>query len=566
MLSLMITFIRPFFMAIAAAGLMTGCATRPATPIDINLVGMNDFHGHLDATKFEYTSAAEARARSQQAGGVDNIAAAFQAWRKEDPSLLMVGAGDLIGASPAMSAMWADEPTLQALTMAGLFASSVGNHEFDKGRAELLRQQNGGCVSIQPDKACQFAPNFAGTGFTYLAANVLDSATGKPFLPAYRIADVKGVKVGFIGAVLKDAASVVLASGIVGLSFVDEADAINAVIPEMRAKGASVFVVLIHEGGNTSEPFDKPDCTELKGPIVGIVKRLDPAIRLIVSGHTHKGFQCKVDGRTVTQAEMGGHVLSRITMKVDPVTSTVLDIGVRNVVVTPGQYPPHEKVVAFLKEARARSKEALAKPLARVAVRSIGRKSTPAGESAIGDLIADAILAATRAQGVQIAFMNAGGIRKDLDVGENLVATYGQVQIVVPFGNTMVAMDMTGAQIRDLLELQWKRPGATDDSVLQISDGFTYTWNPNAPRGQRVVAGSMKLRGVPLDPAKTYRIAANNFLAEGGDNFPVFTTATNKLDTQVRDFDVLVDYLVKQDKAGTPVGNNIPAGRIQVVK
>ena len=546
--------------------MLAGCATRPATPIQLNLVGMNDFHGHLDATKFEYTSAAEARAQSLQAGGVDNIAAAVQAWRKVDPDLLMVGAGDLIGASPAMSSMWADEPTLEALTMAGLFASAVGNHEFDKGRAELLRQQHGGCVSIQPDKACQFASNFRGTGFTYLAANVLDSVTGKPFLPAYRIADVKGIKVGFIGAVLKDTASVVLASGIVGLKFIDEADAINAVMPEMRAKGAKVFVVLIHEGGNTTEPFDKPDCTELKGPIVGIVKRLDPAIRLIISGHTHKGFQCKVDGRTVTQAEMGGHVLSRIAMTIDPATSAVLNIGVKNVVVKPGFYPPHEKVVAYLQAARARSKEALAKPLARVSARSIGRKATPAGESALGDLIADAILSNTRSQGVRIAFMNGGGIRKDLDVGENMMATYGQVQIVVPFGNTMVAMDMTGAQLRALLEQQWVRPGASDDSILQISDGFSYTWNPAAPRGQRVVPGSMMLNGAPVEDGNTYRIAANNFLAEGGDNFPMFKEGQNKFDTQVRDFDVLVDYLVKMDKAGTPFGVNMPAGRIRIVK
>ncbi len=544
---------------------MSGCATRPATPIQINLVGMNDFHGHLDATKFEYQGRADVQLQSHQAGGVDNIAAALQAWRLEDRDLLVVGAGDLIGASPAMSSMWADEPTLQALTMAGLHASSVGNHEFDKGRAELLRQQHGGCVSIQPDKACQFAPGFKGTGFTYLAANVLDSATGKPFLPAYRIVDVKGVKVGLIGAVLKDTASVVLASGIVGLSFVDEADAINAVMPAMRSQGAQVFVVLIHEGGHTSEPFDKPDCTELKGPIVGIVKRLDPAIRLIVSGHTHKGFQCKVDGRTVTQAEMGGHVLSRISMQVDPATKAVLDIGVRNVVVKPGQYPPHKSVVALLKEARARSKEALAKPLARVATRSIGRRASAAGETALGDLIADGMLAATRAQGVRIAFMNGGGIRKDLDVGENLVATYGQVQVVVPFGNTMVAMDLTGAQIRALLELQWKRPGASDDSILQISNGFSYRWNPRAERGRRVVPGSLTLDGVPMIETKSYRVATNNFVAEGGDNFPIFKDGVNRFDTGARDFDVLVEYLIKHDKAGTPAGAAMPAGRIQIV-
>jgi len=258
----MTSFFRSLFPALAAACLLSACASRP---VEINLVGLNDFHGNLDATKFDYTSAVDQQSRSHAAGGIDNIAAAVQAWRKQDPDLLFVAAGDLVGASPAMSSMWADEPSITALSMAGLLASSVGNHEFDQGRAELLRQQHGGCVSVRPDKACQFAPGFAGAGYTYLAANVLDSATGKPFLPAYKIVEVKGVKVGLIGAVLKDTASVVLASGIVGLSFLDEADAINKVIPEMRARGAKVFVVLIHEGGRTSEPFDKPDCSELQG-------------------------------------------------------------------------------------------------------------------------------------------------------------------------------------------------------------------------------------------------------------------------------------------------------------
>lgn len=561
----MTTFFRPLGTAFAAACLLTACATRAPAPVDINLVGLNDFHGHLDATKVEYAAPGEGAPRARLAGGVDNIAAALQAWRKEDRDLLFVGAGDLVGASPAMSSLWADEPSIEALTMAGLYASAVGNHEFDQGRAELLRQQNGGCASVRPAKACQFGPAFKGAGYTYLAANVLDTATGKPFLPAYKIADVKGVKVGLIGAVLRDTASVVLASGIVGLSFVDEADAINKVIPEMRAKGAKVFVLMIHEGGQTSEPFDKPECSALQGPIVGIVKRLDPAIRLIVSGHTHKGFQCKVEGRTVTQGEMGGHLLTRIAMKVDPASGEVLDIKVRNVPMIAGQYPPDEKVAAFLVRARALSREALAKPLARVAARSIGRRANPAGETALGDLIADAVLDSTSGQGAQIAFMNAGGMRQDLDVAENMTATFGQVQIVLPFGNTLVAMDMTGAQIRTLLEQQWIRAGAAHPSVLQISNGFSYRWNPALAPGQRVVPGSLALHGVALDEAKTYRVAANNFLAEGGDNFPVFKEARNKLDTQVRDFDAVVAYLAKRDQAGNPAGSALPAGRIATV-
>jgi 5'-nucleotidase len=552
-------------VAALSLSLLSACATRPADPVELNLVSFNDFHGHLDATKFEYTSIVDDIARAEQAGGIDNIAAALQAWRKEDKELLFVAAGDLVGASPAMSSLWADEPSIEALTMAGLFASSVGNHEFDQGRAELLRQQHGGCVSVRADRACKLSPQFAGAGFTYLAANVLDSQTGQPVLPAYRITEVKGIKVGLIGAVLKDTASMVLKSGIAGLSFIDEADAVNKVMPEMRAKGAQVFVLMIHEGGSTKEQFDKPECSGLKGPIIDIARRLDPAIRLIVSGHTHKGFQCVVEGRTVTQAAMGGHVLTRIKMSVDPISADVRAIKVHNVVVKPGQYPRDEKVSAYLAQARARSTAALTRPLAPVGVRSIGRKASPAGESALGDVIADSALAASGEERVQIAFMNAGGIRQDLDVGADMVATTGQLQIVLPFGNTLVAMDMTGAQIRELLDQQWLRPGSADPSVLQISDGFTYQWNPVAPRGQRVVPGSLMLNGVVMEDNMTYRVAANNFLAEGGDNFPAFKLAANRRDTNVRDLDAFTTYLVGRAAAGKPLSRNAPAGRIQIV-
>jgi len=559
--------LRPLCAALAAACVLSGCATRPAAPLEINLVALNDFHGHLEAGKFNYTSARDGKSATIQAGGIPAIAAALQAWRHEDKDLLFVGAGDLIGASPAMSSMWADEPSITALNMMGMRVSSVGNHEFDQGRHELLRQQNGGCASPRPEKACKLSLDFSGARFTYLAANVLDSATGKPFLPAYRIEEAKGVKLAFIGAVLKDTASVVMASGIAGLSFVDEADAINKTLAEVKAKGATVFVVLIHEGGSTEEAFDQPDCGKLKGPIVGIARRLDPALRLIISGHTHKGFQCKVDGRVITQAEMGGHVLSRIALKIDPETRTLRDIAVRNVVMKQGEYPADEAVAAYLKSVKARSDATLARPVARVAAKSVTRKANAAGETALGDLIADAVLAATREQGARIAFMNVGGMRKDLDVGENLVSTYGQAQIVLPFANTLVLMDMTGAQIRALLEQQWTRPDVdADRRVLQVSRGFSYQWNDELPPGQKVLAGSMKLDGVPLDEARTYRIVANNFLAEGGDNFHLFAQAANKMNTQIRDIDAFVAHLVKSDRAGTPAGSAAPAMRIERVK
>ena len=563
--------LRPLCAALLAASLASGCATRPQAPLELTLVALNDFHGNLEASKFAPPLGQGKLGEPISVGGIDTIGAALQAWRRDDQELLFVAAGDLIGASPAISSMWADEPTLDALSMLGLQASAAGNHEFDQGRGELLRQQHGGCASNRPGKACQFRADFGGARFVYLAANVIDNATGKPFLPAYRIEQSKGVKVALIGAVTRETAQYVLASGIAGLSFTDEADAINASVAAARAEGATVFVVLIHEGGNTDEAFNEPDCKNLQGPIVGITERLDPAIRLIISGHSHKGFLCKVGERIVTQAEMGGHVLSRIGLSVDPHTRALRDIKVSNVVMKAGQYPPDPKMVDYLKAIKARSDAALAKPMAKVAAQSIARKADNAGETALGDLVADAVLAATAADGVQIGFMNTGGLRKDLDVGADLVSTYGQLQAVLPFSNTLVVMNLTGAQIRTLLEQQWAlgegadagaQEGASPRTVLQVSNGFSYQWRKAAPAGQHVVAGSIKLHGVPLSDTQSYRIVANNFLAEGGDGFPVLADIAGKRDTAIRDLDALTEYLAKAAAGGKPAGVTTTAGRI----
>jgi 5'-nucleotidase len=540
--------------AALAAALLAACAGPVSTPPAgtdrvIHLVALNDFHGHLEASKFVYKSANDTAEKTMTAGGIGNLAAALQAYRREDKDLLFVGAGDLVGASPAMSSMWADEPSLAALGMLGMDLSSVGNHEFDQGKVELLRKQQGGCVSPLATKASKFTPQFKGAAFTYLAANVTDSATGKPFMPAYAIRQVKGVKIAFIGAVLKDTASVVTASGIAGLSFGDEAEAINKAAASARAEGATVFVVLIHEGGDTPEAFDQPQCSRLKGPIVGIAHQLDPAIRLIISGQTHKGFQCEVDGRTITQAQMGGHVLSRIALDVDG-AGQVRHVTVRNVPVVPGQYPADPKLATYLAEVKARSQAALARPVARVASRSVGRRANAAGETPLGGIIADAVVEATRELGVQIGFMNAGGLRADFDVGPDLVATFGQAQVVLPFSNTLVVMDMTGAQIRGLLEQQFQRPDGSDHAaMLQISSGLRYQWDGARPAGAKVVPGSIRINGAPLEDTKTYRVVANNFLAEGADGFPMFAQATNKHETGIVDLDAFIGLLVKREKA-----------------
>jgi 5'-nucleotidase len=366
-------------------------------------------------------------------------------------------------------------------------------------------------------------------------------------VPGWRIVDVKGVKVGLVGAVLKDTPSVAVASAIKGLSFLDEADSINKVLPAMRAQGAQVFVVLIHEGGHTGEAFDKTYCDGLEGPIVGIVKKLDPAIRLVITGHSHKGYLCKVDGRVVTQADAAGHLLSRIRMKVEPATGKVDEIIVRNVVMAPGAFTPDPKLAAYLQDVRARSAAELAKPVARVGAAGVARKENEAGESPLGDLIADAAVAATRGQGVQVGFMNPGGIRKDLEAGEGGVASFGQAQAVLPFGNTLVVLDLSGAQLKAVLEQQWDRQG--ERYMLQVSRSLSYAWDSTRPVGQRLVPGSLKVDGKPVGDAQTYRIVANNFLADGGDFFPTLAKGANRRDTGMRDLDALIGYLKQHPAA-----------------
>ena len=549
--------------AIAAALLLAACAAPPSNSlVTINLAALNDFHGNLEGTRFNYTSVSDKIPRSVVAGGIDNLGAALQAWRKEDQELLLVGAGDLIGASPPMSSMWADEPSIGAMNLFGMRVTSVGNHEFDQGRFELLRQQNGGCVSPRPDKACRFTPTYDGATYTYLAANVIDKATGKPFMPAYRIETAHGVKIGFIGAVLKDTASVVMASGIAGLDFIDEADAVNRVLPELRAQGVGVFVVLIHQGGRTTEYFDQPDCGALSGAIVDIVKRFDPAIRLVVSGHSHTGYLCRVDGKLVTQADMGGHVMSRIKLSVDTASNSVSSVSASNVVITAGAWPADPAVSNYLATVRQRSAAQLALPVARLAVAAVTRAASAAGESALGDLVADATLAAGRQGGMRIAFMNRGGLRADLLTGENMVSNRGQVGSVLPFGNSLVAMSLTGAQIRALLEQQWAGDKAETRGLLQVSEGFSYRWDARRPEGGRVAPGSVILDGVALDDAASYRVITNQFLSEGGDSFPVFQDGSGRIDTGISDVGALIDYLAARDKAGRPAGLAAPAGRI----
>ncbi|MGS0742642.1 bifunctional metallophosphatase/5'-nucleotidase [Glaciimonas sp. GG7] len=551
-------------LSCAVLVLLAACTDLHTVPqnglIEVNLVAINDLHGHLEAENHSFISAAEPTAQMRHVGGIDTIGGALRVWRTEDPQLLLVGAGDMIGASPALSAIWADEPTIFALNALNLRVSAVGNHEFDQGSKELLRYQYGGCTSTRPDKACRFEDHFSGAKFTYLGANVIDNASARPLLAAYRIEQTHGVKIAFIGAVLRGTAGIVSGDGIANIHFTDEADAINQLIPEIKAQGVSAIVVLIHQGGETEEAFDQTGCAQLKGAIVEIVHRLDPAIRLIISAHTHHGYTCQVDGRTVTQGESYGHMLTRIKLTIDPrvadVQGKMTAIDAHNVLMETKSFTPDPALSVFLQQLKKRSDAVLEQPIAHLALPVITRDINAAGESPLGDLIADSQLAATLDLGAKVAFINQSSIRANLESGVN-GSNYAQLAITMPFGNSLVLVSLSGTQLLALLEQQgWGQ------NMLQISDSLRYSWDARRPVGQRVVPGSVRINGIAVDPHGQYRVSLNSFIAQGGDGFSILREGADRVDTGINDLDALSRYLIARERTGHPAGEAQAGGRM----
>ncbi|MBB5234320.1 5'-nucleotidase [Deinococcus budaensis] len=562
---------------------LTACgALGPVTPdpVNVTVLGLNDFHGNLEPTPFSGVQVPNPGGTGTvglTAGGVEAIGGELAAVRKENPNTIFVGGGDLIGASPVTSSLLRDEPTVVALSKLGMKASALGNHEFDQGLKELLRMQNGGCDSNSPDKACKFDPAYAGASFKWLGANVVYKAGGaNPFQP-YFIETIGGAKIGFIGAVLKDTPTIVNPTGVAELNFLDEAASINRYVPVLKAQKVDAIVVLIHQGGvvkqGSTAKFDTVGCQDLEGDLVPIAQKIDPAVSAIISGHSHQGYNCTVPDptgkpRIVIQGEQYGHLLQRLDLKVDKANHTVMEVRAQNVVINYTDRKANgtldANMTALVKEAQAKTDVVKNQFVVNLGAPQIKRAADRASESALGDVIADAQLAATQAQGAVIAFMNPGGIRADLPGAPkaNNAVTFGDVFAVQPFGNTMVVMDLTGAQIKALLEQQTTGNNAgTNAKLLQVSAGFTYTLTLSAAEGQRV--SNLKLNGVALSDAATYRVAMNSFLSTGGDNFTVFKEGKNVVQLPgLVDVDALVSYL----KANGPQLTGAVQGRITVIK
>ncbi|WP_298109535.1 bifunctional UDP-sugar hydrolase/5'-nucleotidase [Bradyrhizobium sp.] len=533
-------------LALAALTLAVSpsAAAQPAT-VDLRILAINDFHGYLRAPSGGIRiddPEDKIKKITVPAGGAEHMATLVKQLSEGHKNTIFVAAGDLIGASPLLSAMFHDEPTIESLSTMGLALAAVGNHEFDEGEEELKRMQNGGC---HPLDKCQGPHPFTGAKFHYLAASTVETATGKTIFPPYEIRTFDGIPVAFIGLTLKGTAGIISPASAAGLEFRDEAETVNALVQELKARGVEAIVVLIHEGGYPTGDYN--ECPAISGAIVDIVKKLDNAVDLVISGHTHQAYVCNIDGRLVTSADKYGTLVTAIDVRLDTSTRDVVSARADNVIVrtTLAEAPEQTALIA--------SYDKLAAPIANRRAGSVtatlSRAPNEAGESTLGDIVADAQLAATASAasgGAAAAFTNPGGLRADLAGRQDGAVTYADLFASQPFRNQLVTLTITGRQIKSMLEQQWldpKRP-----RILQVSRGFSYSWDDAKPFGERVIADSMSLNGERVDPAKSYRITVNNYLATGGDGFTALAQGTAQ-QFGVYDADALYAYF----QANSPI-------------
>lgn len=564
---------------LASLAFLAACTTtprpivQPAGPVEVQILAINDFHGNLEPPKIAIdATAADGSAVKVPAGGAAYLVSAAKALRTGKPYSITVSAGDMIGAAPLVSALYLDEPAIAAMNLTGVELNAVGNHEFDKGSAELLRMQRGGCEKHTTKTPCAVEP-FKGASFQFLAANVLTGEGGTLF-PGTSIRQLGPVKIGFIGMTLKETATLVSPAGVTGLSFADEAATANAAVPALNSAGADAIVLLIHQGGRTTGGYNDKSCPSLDGDIMPILARLDPAIGIVISGHTHLAYICELPRQgaqplLLTSAGRYGTLITDMRLTIDPGRG-ILARRADNIIVQGEPFVGPTGAVAmqpgFATYARDTKTAALVDryvaAVAPVTARVVGKLDGPITKAANedrevigGDFIADAQLAATRTLGAQIAFSNSGGVRADIIPAAGGSVTYGQIFAMQPFGNNLVVKTLTGVQLKALLEQQFASGTNTVErpNMLLPSQGFFFAYDLKRAAGDRIV--EMTLDGRPIDPAAGYRVTVVNFLASGGDNFTMLTQGTDAVDAGL-DLDATEAYL--------KAGGSVPTlGRIE---
>jgi 5'-nucleotidase len=575
-------------MLAGIAALLAACAGPggpPAStgePVRLRLIAFNDLHGNLESTGLSLPwpdPAQPGKAVRLAAGGAAHLSGTIQALRAGAPHSLVISSGDAIGATPLISALFLHESTVDVLNRIGVDMAIPGNHEFDAGKDELLRVMGGGCRPNKADALTVSCPlgdtganQHPGARFPHFAANVA-TAGGKTLFPPSIVKTVAGVRVGFIGAVTKITPTIVVPSGVAGLKFTDEADAINAEAARLKAQGIQALVAVVHEGGDTGTPglpleWNDAGCPNPRGAIFNIAKRLSPDIDVIFSAHTHQGYRCVVDGRPIMQATALGRGVSVADLVIDPRTGDVdrartthrnlpvfnerSDAPLRAAITAAEPEPFASALRSANPDATVAERvAAYARVAAPRAARPVGLiggafERVAKGDASAGRLVADAQWRATRDPalgGAQFALMNPGGVRTDLRCANNAAppcpVTFGEVFTMQPFGNSLVVMTLTGAQLKQMLEDQ-QRPGRPAPVLLIPSSSLTYRWLAKAEHGQRVQ--DLKLAGVAINPAADYRLTVNSFLADGGDGFVMLREGRNRLGGEL-DIDALIAHL-----------------------
>ncbi|MGW4390026.1 bifunctional metallophosphatase/5'-nucleotidase [Streptomyces sp. NBC_00063] len=552
--------------------------------VDVQLLSFNDFHGNLEPPAGSSGQVTEnlpdGTTRKVDAGGVEYLATSLRTARKSHPYSVTAAAGDLIGASPLLSGLFHDEPTVEAMNKLDLDVTSVGNHEFDEGATELARMQNGGC---HPKDGCfEDGKKFRGADYPYLAANVTDEKTGKPILAPYWVWKHNGVKIGFIGVTLEGTPDIVSADGVKGLKFHDEIETVNKYAKILDKQGVKSIVTLIHEGGVPASGSYNYDCDSpsggagISGPIVDIAKGISPKVDALVTGHTHNAYVCTIPDpsgkpRMVTSASSYGKLYTDTTLTYDRRTKDIVRTSVKsaNHVVSRTQ-PKAADMTALIGRWNKLAAPVANQPVGYISADIPGRGAA-SPEEPLGDLIADAQLAHAKTLDpkTSLALMNPGGVRSDLvykasgSEGDGVV-TYGEGFTVQPFSNTVNLADLTGAQVITALQQQVSGSNEASPKILQPSAGLTYTLDMTKTGAARVVVDSIKLNGAAIDPAATYRVAMNSFLAGGGDGFAALGQGKNPL-VGSDDLKAFNDYLTANSSAASPIAPP-KADRITIVK
>ena len=552
-IKLLLLSLRSAFVA-GAVVTIAGCAslhdTQPASlqrPLEVKLIAFNDFHGNLKtpSNRVPVPDATQATGiRFDPAGGVAQFAALIKKLKAKNPNYAVVTGGDLVGATPLLSALFKDEPTIEAMNLIGLDFHSVGNHEFDYGAEHLKRLQSGGCAinskTKQPD--CGKREPYKGANFQFLAANVVENATGKTIFPPYGIKEFEGIKIAFIGMTLRDTPAIVRPGGTAGLTFNDEVETVKALIPELKKQGVEAIVVVMHEGGVQSGGIN--ECIDFSGRGREIAEKFPADISVVVSAHTHRFYICNVADKLVTSAGSYGTLVTEIDLSIDRVTHKIIAKRAKNIVVDPNG--PQDAALVALVEKYAQLAEPLESNEVAKFTSEVSLLANNAGESSLGNLIADAHLFATAAPdkgGAVIAFNNPGSLRAPIIPNANGGVSYGALFKVQPFQNDLITMTLTGAQIKTVLEQQFltatlgERP-----RLLGVSKGFSYSWDASKPRGERVVPGSMRLNGMLIRADLQYRVTANSFVAGGSEGYTEFREGTER-QVSVLDLEALLQFL-----------------------